>query len=1245
MKILKSIFTLIILSMAFNIFAQSRFTQKEKDEFLQELKQDIKEYKEETKLPFRAAVLQDELFKRIADLRSGKSISYHEERKIIDRYNDLVKQANIKKNINEEKALFEIIDQELQIIDAKILQCVKEGNLCNDVGCCDGLTCAIEVKKSQNNKCAPTGNTCNADGDCCSGECEENLATKQKVCREVKRCYRPQAAGARCNDNPVCAQGECLPFDPTTSGYVVGLGNNAKCKLDKECRSNFCQSGTCSEQRVCKECVKTGRKIDRGLKCCEGLMPNAKGMCIPDAPPIVLPQVNHIKVQKSLLVTVLKSLFKEVRAQDADSGALANLQKVQSREQEEQDSNTANQLAADSKEKSYSETLKKDHVSAKYKDYAKSDFSTCVVDFKSDYYNYMMSKGLGEGSSEASSSATMFDYNSALLAFEFMSLGEENYDDFWLSSKDSNGASIHKRLKNVSLMSQKSRNGVETKLIEYNRKLTCLCLDTMGPKGIGFESEIVAIAKYKAELKDGKKPSLPNLSQPVLKILCGGEGSDKEFCKNYQLETKEIAKFKQYKESLVKGKNKVAYYADYCEEERDAYAALIRDIDNSAGAESIADDAGGDASGIKGTRMLVYWTKTLQDFTMELSVDNTDLFGKFVDIHAWYTKQTTEDLWSQARIEKRDLFNFDVQDNHNHRVYSMAAAILAATLAIGVMTVIGGASIASIITTWTSLGIIAAASLAGGGGGYVVASLRGAWIGKAPFVEDKKVRSYECGSKKNPKTCTTYTRLFKYPHSEICNAKVSSNACVKHFLVTNDDKGNDVYIVDPWIPVGIKKTEIVRDEKTLVSRINDSFESGVGVLSTRAPGGRQSEEYRVTPFLTSSFTGYFAPKFLPNYVEKYTVTPNIKELIKKKARDYAVAQNFFETSEVEQLESFANYAYEYHFVWAKSSASDIIAYPQPAFLTYLDMMSAGVAGKLAVGNANNSAALRNLNNKYISTYKKLLSTFKDRAVTGDRTKMVEWSNRELKAVTAMENQNMLIDQALAGQGTNGQAVAGSTFQGASIGGSNGGSGLSGNAAAFVNSVKKLRNAREDQLKRLDEFKKNLGDSDRAKSLMSSQSATLAKFSSPSKSKLGSTGRSLFNSGNSASSGNSSSSKSDENGSGSGYGAGNLNNVGTQGFDSGSSGYGIYGSGSNKSSKGGGSSQGDGQSYSTSAVGADDEKRIEGALDAMDKNGGKDGYQSSDEDNLWERITKTYIRNYDKVLIKRKKDKDLPTSKD
>lgn len=1235
MKILKSIFTLSLLLTMFCASAQTRFAQKDKDEFIQDLKKEMAVYKAETKKPIKLAELKEDLFHKIAELRADKHISYHEERRVMERFNDLVAQAKTKQ-IDEEKAIFEIIDQELKVIDVKPLQCIKEGNTCNDFSCCDGLVCAAEPKRDfGNNKCVAQGNSCNKDSECCSGECEEDKNTKKKICLEVKRCFRPLNVGQRCNDNPVCGQGECLPFDTATSGYLAATKVGDKCKSDKQCKSNFCDGGICRESRVCKECTKLGNKVERGLKCCEGLIPNAAGRCIPDAPPIVLPQVNNSKPAflKQKLISLMSLLVSPTLANDADNAALGVIQRAANNSESERDVGISTSLTQDPKSKVYAEPIAKSHVNARFKEYTKSDFKTCNIDFKADYYNYMMAKENRPGAGE-SATGSMFDYQTTLLAFEFVSQGEENYDDYWTNGTD--GGSIHKRLKNISDASSKVRRGTEQKLIEYNRKLTCLCLETMGPKGIGFDKELESLVKYKIDKKDGKKASLPKLSASTLKILCGGEEKD-SICSQYAVDNTSSPKFSEYKESLISSApDKATYYANYCEEERNAYAALIKDIDTMSGFENLKDEGEGDASGVKGSRMLVYWTKTLADFNMELSIDNGSLFGKFADVYKWYENQTSNDKWGQARIDKKDLFVIDVLDNNNHRVYSMAAAVIAATLTVGAIAVIGGMSIPAIITSWTAIGVIVASAAAGGGAGYVVATLRGAWISKTPFIEDKKMYSYNCGSKKNPKSCTKYTRILKYPYSEVCHARISSNACIKHFVATNDEVGNDIFVIDPWIPVGMKKSDIIRDQVTLVQRLDQGFENGLGMLLPRDPGGRQSEEYRVTPFLTTVYAGYFAPKLVPEYKQNYAITSDIEKKIKQKAKEFAIKEKFFYAEEEEQLKRFADYSFDYHFVWAKTSQQNIVAYPQPHFMTYLDLMSAGVAGKLAVGNADNANKLRNLNTKYLANYKKVLSTYRDKAVSGSRTKTVAWIDKELKAITNMEAESAMIDSALKLGSNSGQ---GATFgaNSANFQGSNVATTGNGTAASFVATVKKLREAREEQLKKLDNFNKNVGaDSERGKALLSAQAATVTKFSIPTSGNVKSVARSLFNtSSGSETLGN----KEQESGYNSG-GVGNLSNVKVD-----NSGYmtgGEYGSsGSSAKST---SSQAGADGEAVSAVSAEETSRIQGAIDARDKNG-KAEYETADTDDLWERITKTYIRNYEKVLNKRKKDKDfLETNK-
>jgi hypothetical protein len=83
-----------------------------------------------------------------------------------------------------------------------------------------------------------------------------------------------------------------------------------------------------------------------------------------------------------------------------------------------------------------------------------------------------------------------------------------------------------------------------------------------------------------------------------------------------------------------------------------------------------------------------------------------------------------------------------------------------------------------------------------------------------------------------------------------------------------------------------------------------------------------------------------------------------------------------------------------------------------------------------------------------------------------------------------------------------------------------------------------------------------------------------------------------------------------------------------------------GSGSRSSSRasGGGRSDKDDKASTDSGAGEnEDSRRLSAAIEARDKLN-KDKYQSSDEQTIFEKVTNAYIRNYDKVLTK-KKDRD------
>ncbi len=291
---MKAIFKVICLFLVFlslSAHAQSRFSQKDKDDFIKDIKLEIEENKKESGRAFEIQLAKVELYQKIADLKNLNAITNFEERRILKRFDELVESAK-KNKFNQEAAVLKVLEEEIKIIDSKPLQCMNEGNSCNDTGCCQGLVCAsVTSRKLEGEKCNFSGNICKSDEECCSGVCELNPKTNRKSCAEVKRCFRPQGLGADCRINPVCGQGECSVFDTLTSGFEIGKMNGASCKNRNECRSNLCEQGVCRENKICKECIKEGKSIERGLKCCEGLYPNSKGRCIPDAPPMVLPEI------------------------------------------------------------------------------------------------------------------------------------------------------------------------------------------------------------------------------------------------------------------------------------------------------------------------------------------------------------------------------------------------------------------------------------------------------------------------------------------------------------------------------------------------------------------------------------------------------------------------------------------------------------------------------------------------------------------------------------------------------------------------------------------------------------------------------------------------------------------------------------------------------------------------------------------------------------------------------------------
>ena len=351
------------------------------------------------------------------------------------------------------------------------------------------------------------------------------------------------------------------------------------------------------------------------------------------------------------------------------------------------------------------------------------------------------------------------------------------------------------------------------------------------------------------------------------------------------------------------------------------------------------------------------------------------------------------------------------------------------------------------------------------------------------------------------------------------------------------------------------------------------------------------------------------------------------------------------------LDEFANYAYNYHFLWPKTSRLKEISYPTVGLTTYLDLMSNGVAANMAVGATNAAKTFGGLNVKYLQDYAKTLQLYKDNLDPNNQTSAAKLKllNAEIdKTQTDLANQisfNALANNtSLDSQLLNATAGVNTSSK---IGGN---ATLSGDQAKFLNAVGALRIARKAQLKKLDTFKKAIaknGNPDRAIKIASASKSFSAKFASPlSGSK---SGAGLFGSGGLDGAGlNSADDKNKSNAGGNAFGSGipgygsaavgaNHSGLGRSGSGDGADGSasaGAAGSGSGTCSKpefttaatcqanGGTWTPGDGMSD-------EDRKRI----------ASKEMYASKENDTLFQKITNAYIRNYDKILT-RKKDKDI-----
>lgn len=1134
---------LILFTVFLNVaFARDRFSESDKKRFLDEVKQEIAEHKVENKGRVDLQIIKPGFYAELENYLKQEKFTRDEMLKIKQDYENLAKNPSITP-ANAEEAFYNFINNELNEINSRILEKIKEGNVCNNWSCEDHLKCAPDPIQVDLGKLKKSGTVCNQDAECASNECvEATPGSKNKICEDVYRCFRPLSLGESCMSNPVCGMGSCLPYNSLTSGIGECSTRGLVCKKNSDCCSNSCSNGTCQDNYTCKDCVSKGARPQRGQKCCEGLYLNDRGICVPDVPPSVIRQVFNV-ISEALFSNAMADEESDAAflkagiindGQDVKSGILKDQKKYESF----QATSTPNSTP-DMKKGSPVTTFEK-----------KSDFKTCDIHFRDDFYNALKKEGA-------------FDLEMAMLGFDFVITGNSD-NDYWTVGGNPD-LSIYSRLKKIGKAHILLRADANKKIAENNKRLTCMCLDVQGYDKI----------------------------------------EDKEKKKTFE-ECEEFAKYKDPSTST--------------------------------------DELSGDASGVKGKRLMVAWTNSLAGFYASLSTDNTIASGQLLEVSNWANSPDAN--WSTAKTENFDLFKFNIKGT-NGSVAGLGA-LVGALLAAGVIAILGGFATTSLLSAWATTGIITASAATGAGGLWMIASLKGAWITQRPEITDFHVapRSYSCGKKQ---TCMEYTRTLVQPYNEVCKIHTSSNACLKSFVVVNENF-QARYIVDPWIPVGVSKSAILKDQPLYTNKLEMAFNAAKSAMISKNPGatgggGKKgggsfvSDSYLSEVFIDAALVGKYVPALGPELESTYFMDSAKVKLIKDAAKAFAISEGVLEKSETANLEAFADYAYEYHFLWPKKSRPDEISYPTAGLQTYLDFMANDVSGNLSTGLAEGAKALLKLNQRYAKDYVDTLKVYSQGINQQDAVKSA-LLNKEIekaeKALDSLITMNAMLDNNSLDVELS-KLSSGFIAEQAKLSGAATVKDLTAEQKNFLKAVGDLRTRRKTQLKAMATYKRAMsanGDKDRAAKMASVSKAFNDRFIT----KKGSFNGSRLG----TSSVSDSASENADNGKDSTPAKAYGNAVYGTVYGTSS----AYGSGSRTS----GSQNGSGSATSNNSASAnnvdylsdqsasDAEARLAAAIEARNRSQ-KDKYESNEGQTLFERVTNAYIRNYDKVMSK-KKDKDV-----
>ena len=1102
---------------------------------------------------------------------------------------------------------------------------LKQGEICNNWDCEKGLECApVPPRVASKGKLKAGDQACESNSECTSGECYKREEDGKKVCDYTYRCYRPQKIGSSCLENPICAGGECQELYFSDGNIGACLANEKQCKSNLDCCSDSCVKGQCVENYRCDDCISSGT-LKRGQKCCSDKAIEKNGQCVP----LVVPLNPFVKIFNTILEIAFPSAvaLEPILDEDREGGGGGGFfnpppQQPNVNSQYRSNVNTTNQQAGSG--------VSQDQLNftgaAEIERFAlatdkPSNFETCEINLVNDY-----AKRLSEAKMPGSQTVSMLEVELALLGFEFVAGGENQIQDYWKGG--SSNQTLHERIRQIANKRKIIRNDFYNDMRWFEPKIKCLCLEKTGWKQMTADQKTY----YENDCRIG-------LAIPPLQ---GGSPDD-------------IQRYRQERD------DKAAQMAMSAQD----WKAKIDE--HKRAEENNEIEEGDDAMGVKALELLEAWATanaTIEEISLVMSNISMDDLKK---IETW---AKTEAKWSNVEMKNRSLYTFSVDESPTYSNPALVVALLSA----GVIAIMGGFAFSATISAWAAIGIISSSAVSIGAGMWMIGSLRGAWQNASPYVSDRHTNTYKCG-KNDSDQCYKFQRTLTQPYNSVCGKHISATACIKHILVI-EDNGAQKMLVDPWIPQGIGYSEIVKDSRSHADLLESGYVAAYNHMRSNIPSPHQnkyaendvahSRSMLEQTVITNAVLGKYAPKYGQN-AQNYVLNEATQKKIEDKAAEFLVAQGWA-TDEL-GAKRFGQYVYNNHFVWSKMTYSDVLAYPQPGLMSYIGLIANGLASSMDFSTTV-AGGFRQLSNSYfcerasrttnegerISDPQNRCSPTRTGIDGGDGNRVRIGGGADGSDRNALEGAggNGIGFSSLSGlSGFGAGSMAGVNGESGTLAGSNFGSG-NFNSSLFGDGVNKaisnLRNFRKDQKAAADEFRNKVGGDERGKRLLakaaefrddfySSSTGGSSKFGSGAGGAGGLLGASNPNATNLGSDGSADADKNNKDGKGGFFGEGIGRRTGNGGAGSGAgSGIGFGDDYGKSGAYGNGSGDGSG-SGSGGGLSPEDARKLADAIKSRDGNSKNGKYDRQEGMTLWEIVTNTYIRVYDRLLERKKADLD------